>query len=65
MIKFSALASYVALTFLCITSANSANIFLENQEIYAQVTKAECLKKKGYVWNPETGKCVKQTRGSY
>ncbi len=30
-----------------------------------ELTRSQCLKKKGYIWIPETGKCVRDTRGSY
>lgn len=33
--------------------------------IEKRLTRAECLKKPGYVWIEETKRCVKDHRGSY
>ena len=30
-----------------------------------KITKAQCLKKPGYVWIESSKRCVKQPRGSY
>lgn len=33
--------------------------------IERRLTKAECLKKPGYIWIEQTGRCVKDHRGSH
>jgi len=35
-----------------------------NTVIYKRLTKAQCLKKRGYVWIADGKRCVKASRGS-
>lgn len=41
------------------TARSSQSVILENK-----LTKAQCLKKDGYIWDSSSKKCVKDTRGS-
>lgn len=36
-----------------------------NDIIERKLTRAECKKKKGYIWSEKKGRCVKDTRGSH
>ena len=36
----------------------------QNAVLEKRITKAQCLKKPGYVWIEETKRCVKVSRGS-
>ncbi len=33
--------------------------------IYKRLTRSQCLKKKGYLWDSQSKRCVKDKRGSY
>lgn len=37
----------------------------DNSLIEKRLTKAQCLKKPGYIWIESSKRCVKDTRGSY
>ena len=54
----------IGLTALTLLSAPLANA-KPQETIEKQLTKAECLKKPGYVWIESSKRCVKQPRGSY
>jgi len=36
----------------------------DNAIVYKKLTKAQCLKKRGYVWIADGKRCVKASRGS-
>ncbi len=39
---------------------------MEQQETVAKrLTKAQCLRKPGYIWIEQTKRCVRDTRGSH
>ena len=57
-------ALMVSLTALTLLSAPLAHA-QPQETIEKQLTKAECLKKPGYVWIESSKRCVKQPRGSY
>lgn len=57
------LLAVAALISPLITQANAAGV---NESIISKkLTKAECLKKPGYIWIASSGRCVKDTRGSH
>ena len=55
------LVGLAALTILSVPLASAKPLDV----VEKQLTKAECLKKPGYVWIESSKRCVKQQRGSY
>lgn len=48
------------------TTNKSIEVMTSQSVVYGKkLTKAQCLKKEGYIWSSSQKKCVKDTRGSY
>ena len=68
---FSLALASVALALVAVTLATAQGISpakaegINRELIYKKLTKAECLKKPGYIWIEASGRCVRDTRGSH